>query len=191
MKSNIFFAKKYIFFNWGKNPPTPQKNKHKKTCPLELNKKLLLSKIVLNGTEFNQDIKENACCCWNLCLVSGIEEKLPYSSVILNVYETKHIAIISSLLNLHPPFFTLKPTPSILHFQSHSLHSSLLILHPHSSHFNFEPHSKGWSLTSKKPFLFVFTFPNGITLESVWGFTVEVENKMLTIISFMKKKYFK
>ena len=37
-----------------------------------------------------------------------------------------------------PSFFTLNPTPSILH----------------SASFNFQPYSRGWSLTSKKPFLF-------------------------------------
>jgi hypothetical protein len=41
-------------------------------------------------------------------------------------------------LTRHPSFFTLNPTPSILN----------------SASFNFQPDSKGWSLTSKKPFLF-------------------------------------
>jgi hypothetical protein len=42
-------------------------------------------------------------------------------------------------LTPHPSFFTLKPTPSIIH----------------SASFNFHPYSRGWSLTSKKPFLFI------------------------------------
>ena len=45
----------------------------------------------------------------------------------------KHINIHSSLLILRPPFFTLNPTPFSLFF-------------------NFKPFSRGWSLTSKKPF---------------------------------------
>ena len=49
----------------------------------------------------------------------------------------KNITLHSSLLILRPPFFTRNPTPSILH----------------SASFNFQPYSKGWSLTSKKPFL--------------------------------------
>ena len=51
----------------------------------------------------------------------------------------KNITLHSSLLFLHPPFFTLKPS---------TLHSSL---------FNFQPYSSGRSLTSKKPFLLVFS----------------------------------
>ena len=48
-----------------------------------------------------------------------------------------HNTIYSSLLFLHSPFFTFNPTPSTCH----------------SASFNFQPYSRGWSLTSKKPFL--------------------------------------
>ena len=54
----------------------------------------------------------------------------------------------------HPSFFTLNLTPSILHSQSSILHSSS---------FNFQPYSRGRSLTSKKPFLYTTVF----TLSSV------------------------
>ena len=48
----------------------------------------------------------------------------------------KPITLLSSLLILHPPLFTLNPPPPILH----------------SASFNFQPYSRGRSLTSKKPF---------------------------------------
>ena len=36
------------------------------------------------------------------------------------------------------------------------IHSSLLILHP--PFFTLQPYSRGWSLASKKPFLFIIVF---------------------------------
>ena len=53
----------------------------------------------------------------------------------------KKFTLYSSPLILHPSFFDLNPTPSILHPAS----------------INFHPYSSGWSLTLKKPFLFVLS----------------------------------
>ena len=74
----------------------------------------------------------------------------------------KHITIHSSLLILHPPFFTLNPTPPILH----------------SASFNFQPYSRGCSLTWKKPFLFLSNLHNiilcgkGDTFLELWLWTL-------------------
>jgi hypothetical protein len=60
----------------------------------------------------------------------------------LNNFLISPPTLISSLLNLHPPFITLNPTPFVIH----------------PIFFNFQPHSRGWSLTSKKHFLLLFIF---------------------------------
>jgi hypothetical protein len=56
------------------------------------------------------------------------------------------ILIHSSLLILHPPLFAVNHTPFIIH----------------SASFNFQPYSRGLSLTSKKSFLFYCPFSNFI-----------------------------
>ena len=62
----------------------------------------------------------------------------------------------SSLSRPHPLFFTLSPKPSAQHLQAYTQCFSTLNLTPfilHSGSFNFQPYSRGRSLTSKKPFL--------------------------------------
>ena len=69
---------------------------------------------------------------------------------------------------LYPSFFTLNPTPFILHY----------------AFFNFQSYSRGWSLTSKKSFLFLNIKPFN-TLKNLNLNTIDLlyKPKPLTIVS--------